>query len=540
MPNKLSAVVTAMSLAILSLTAHAQDHCKKLETVNFEQAADNPAVVIKARHVTDAKEALEFQFMFGKRSVVQGAYVGEDVTELPPHCRVEGYVAPAVKFLILLPEPDVWNGNVIYGSCDAFCGAVDEDIPVPLMLRGYAAIATDGGHINKRPFDGVWGYNNREAEIDFGHRASHVAAQIVKAVAKEYYGRESKYAYITGFSKGGHAGIKAALTYPEDYDGVLARAPVVRYQEINAVRLPWIAKSNTGADGSYILQADDAMLLHKAAIKSCDDTDGLEDGIIDDPRRCDFDPGALLCETGQGEASCLSEAQVQVARKFYSLPENDNGEVAYPYPLEVGSELDWPGFHVPRAPGQHPYAESIARTYIRYIAFDTDPGPDYDWRDFDGVREADRLKALKPIIDADGVDLKAFRDAGGKMIVLHGWGDGAVSARMTLDWFENMRNYMGESTSDFAQLYLLPGNKHGGSPADGPNINNSLEALEKWVEEGIEPESLLLHGEVDGEIVRTRPAYPYPAVAKYKGEGSINEAANFEAVVPEETVADRR
>ena len=528
-----SAAALAAACAVLSAPAFADEvACKALESISFERAADNPAVVRSARYVTEATEALEFQFMFGRRSVVQGAYVGENVTELPPHCRVEGYVAPAVKFLILLPDAESWNGNVIYGACDAFCGAVDEDMPVPLMLRGYAAIATDGGHINKRPFDGVWGHNNREGEIDFAHRASHVASQVVKAVARAHYGKEAEYAYITGFSKGGHAGIKSALTYPEDYDGVLSRAPVVRYQEINAVRMPWIVKSNKREDGSWVLQANDAMLLHRAAIAACDRMDGVEDGIIDDPRTCDFDPSSLLCAADEDAGECLSEEQVDAAKKLYSLPKNDHGEVAYPYPLLPGSELDWPGFHVPRAPGTTPYAESIASSYLRYIAFNEDPGPYYDWTEFDIARDAGRLNELKDMIDADGADLRAFRDAGGKMIVLHGWGDGAVSAQMTLDWYLSVKQLMGESTSDFVQLYLLPGNKHGGSPGDGPNINNSLEALEKWVEEGVKPTELLLTREVDGEIVRTRPAYPYPAVARYKGEGSIDDAANFEAVLP--------
>lgn len=206
------AVAAICSLA--SIEASAENACRNLETLSFEQATDNPAVVIRAQHVIEAEESLKFQFMFGRRSVVQGAYV----TELPPHCRVEGYVAPAVRFLILLPEAHNWNG--------------------------------------------------------------------------------------------------------------------------------------------------------------------------------------------------------------------------------------------------------------------------------------------------------------------------AVNAQMTLDWYLGVKELMGDSTSDFLQLYLLPGSKHGGSPGDGPNINNSLEALEKWVEEGVKPTGLLLKREVDGETVRTRPAYPYPAVARYKGEGSIDDAANFEAVLP--------
>lgn len=518
----------ALMSAQTAVQAAEPEACKALEKISFERAADNPAVIIKARHVTDGKEALKFQFMFGKRSIVQGMPVGENVKKVPSHCRIEGYVAPAVKFLILLPQHDAWNSKVMYASCDAFCGAVDEDMPVAGLLNGYATIATDGGHINKRPFDGVWGNNNREGEIDFGYRASHVAAQMVKAVAKAYYGREHTHAYTTGFSKGGHAGIKSALKYPGDYDGIVARAPVVRYQEINAVALPWIAKANSRADGSSILGAADAAFIHKAAIKSCDAVDGVVDGIIDDPRDCSFEPATLLCKGDAETGKCLTAEQVGTLKKFYSKPRNDKGKIAYPYSLEVGSEKDWPGFHVPRGPGGVPYARSIASSYIRYLAFDKDPGATYDWRTFDPVKEKRRLKKLKYIFDADGKDLRKFRDAGGKMIILHGWADGAVTAQMTIDWYEKMKRYMGPSTSSFVRLFVMPGNKHGGSPGDGPNVNESMAALEKWVEEGVAPEKLILRAEKkDGTVTRTRPVYPYPVRAKYKGSGSIDKAENF-------------
>ena len=534
---------TILRISLVSLCANAgialaaehsaADRCAALVSNNYESAADHPAVIRNSRWVTDATEALEVQFMFGKRSIVQGMDVGENVTELPAHCRVEGYVAPATRFLILLPEPTAWTGRVMYAACDAFCGAVDEDMPVPGLLNGIATIATDGGHINKRPFDGAWGFRNREGELTFGYKASHHAAQVVKAVASDYYGQPHTYSYITGFSKGGLAGIKAALMYPEDFDGVVSRAPVVRYQDINAIRLPYIYRSNTRDDGTPILVGDDVMVVHRAVIAACDAVDGLEDGIIDNPRHCDFDPAVLRCERGQDE-ECLTKEQVETVRKLYSKPTNGLGEVAYPYALEYGSELDWPGFHAPRTPDGESYAGSIGRTFLRYLAFDEDPGPEFDWQSFDPVANAHQLAAMRPVWDATDPDLRGFRNAGGKMIVVHGWGDGAVSAQMTIDWFENVEAFMGD-TSSFLQLYVAPGNKHGGSPGDGPNINNSLDALVAWVEDGEAPNRLVFRLENKaGETVRSRPGFPYPATARYKGEGSTDDAENFEPAFAEQ------
>lgn len=526
--NKFAALLALFwcALPAVAIAATEAERCEAIGKNSYEAAVDYPAVVISSRYVNEAKEALQVQFMFGKRSIVQGMDVGEDVHELPGHCRVEGYIAPATKFLLLLPDTSNWTGRVMYAACDAFCGAVDEDMPVPGLLNGIATIATDGGHVNKRPFDGTWGYNNRLGEIEFGYRASHHAAQLVKAVSQDYYGKAHSYAYITGFSKGGLAGIKAALMYPQDFDGILSRAPVTRYQEINAIRLPWLYKANTRDDGSPILVGEDSMVVHRAVIEACDAVDGLADGIIDDPRMCTFDPAVLQCERGQSD-NCLSEEKIEVVEKFYSQPYDDNGEILYPYALEYGSEFDWRGFHSPMAPGGSFYSGEIGRTFLRYMAFEEDPGADFDWLGFDPVANAHQLEPMKSVWDATDPDLRGFRDAGGKMIVIHGWGDGAVSARMSIDWFENVEGFM-DDTSSFLQLYVPPGNKHGGSPGDGPNINNSLDALISWVENGDVPDKLVFRLEdKNGETVRSRPGFPYPEVAKYSGEGSIDDAENF-------------
>lgn len=519
--------------------------CGELNQISFESAADRPASIKSARHVVEAKESLEWQFMFFKRSVVQGLPLKTEsgagdygVSELPPHCRVEGYIAPAISFLMLLPTNGDWNGDVLLNGCDAFCGLVDEDVVVPGLLHGYATITTDGGHQGREWFDGTWGYNNRQAEKDFGYEASHLGAQVAKAIAAAYYGKAHEHAFITGFSKGGSAGIKAALTYPEDFDGILARAPVVEYQDINAIRLPYLVKANTRADGSYILDEDDAPLVHDAALASCDREDGLRDGIIDDPRRCDFDPSVLLCEGGFEKGKCLTAEQVAVLHKIYALPTAPNGEVVFDYPVDVGSELDWHGFVVaprpmdPQAGGYAAYqGEMLGRTWLRYLAFDEDPGPGYDWTSFDAAKEGARLDILRTIYDATDPDLRAFRDAGGKMIVVHGWSDGAVSARMSVKWYDEVREFMGDSTDAFLRMYLPPGSKHGHG-GDGPYVYEGMEMLRAWVKDGVAPDMMLFEQPDDetGEITRTRPVYPYPDYARYRGRGDANDAANFRRV----------
>lgn len=514
---------TAPDVSTEGLSAH-RSACERLLSTNFESAADRPFVIQSASFNEEAVTPEGARSQLHKRAMSQGMH--DYIDTLPAHCEIRGYIAPAIQFVAMLPTADAWDSKTLYGACDALCGDAQWDMAITGMTRGFATIATDGGHVNRRPFDGVWGYMNDQAQIDFGYEASHLAAQTISALSSVMYGTAPELSFIAGFSKGGAAGIKAALTYPEDFDGVLARAPVVNYQAINAVRMPYIYKAVQREDGTPILTAANVPLIHSTVVEVCDPADGLVDGIIDDPRACDFDPAVMLCESGMSE-NCLTEEQVEALRKVYTEPTGSDGSVVYPNPVELGSELDWPKFLVPLFPGDESFAESIGRTYIRYLAFPEDPGADYDWLSFDPVTEGDRLDALASVYDANDPDLSAFRDAGGKMIVMHGWGDGAVSARTSIDWYENVQAEMGD-TDDFIRFFLIPGNKHGHG-GDGPELNEALAALEAWVNEGAAPEMLLLTQEdEDGQLLRTRPVYPYPLTAKYVGTGSIDEAENFQ------------
>jgi feruloyl esterase len=48
-----------------------------------------------------------------------------------------------------------------------------------------------------------------------------------------------------------------------------------------------------------------------------------------------------------------------------------------------------------------------------------------------------------------------------------------------------------------------------------------------WVEKGKAPDQIVGAHIEAGKTTRTRPLCPYPQVARYKGTGSIDEAASF-------------
>jgi feruloyl esterase len=59
-----------------------------------------------------------------------------------------------------------------------------------------------------------------------------------------------------------------------------------------------------------------------------------------------------------------------------------------------------------------------------------------------------------------------------------------------------------------------------------------LGALELWREDGKTPEAVIASHATDGKVDRTRPLCAYPEVAKYKGSGSTDDAANFACAKP--------
>jgi hypothetical protein len=504
--------------------------CEALNELDLEQVADSPGRIVSTSMQTDRRSTAPERVMHVKRGHSQGNPTLAFET-LPPHCRVEGYVTPHVRFYIALPPPDKWNERFMLAACDAWCGKLHEEITVPGLAGGYATLTNDGGHYSRAPFDGIWAHRDMDARINFAHRANHVTAAVGKAIAAAYYGRAPKRSYLAGFSKGGNAGLFAAQRYPADFDGIFVKAPVVHYNPKNAAHFPWIALAVHPDGKTPLLYAEKIPLLDKAVVDACDAIDGLKDRVIDDPRRCRFDPAVLSCKAGQSEAKheCLNAEQVTAVRKIYAKPVNARGEMYFEYPTDLSSERDWARAILPvRGSTELPFALTGAATGLRYMVVENNPGPGYDWRQFDFVAEKARIEAMSRHLDPDSLDMTAFKQRGGKLIIVHGWSDAMISARMTIDWFERMQKAMGgaAATGEFAQLYIVPGMHHGSGGA-GPYVFDSQSALVRWVEDGVAPNELMLEDEPGTVPFRRRPVYPYPAFARYKGKGDPNLASSF-------------
>jgi feruloyl esterase len=260
-------------------------------------------------------------------------------------------------------------------------------------------------------------------------------------------------------------------------------------------------------------------LVKNAVLQTCDATDGMKDGLLTDPRTCHFDPGTLLCRDGTSN-SCLTTAQVQAVKKIYAPTRKNNGELIFPG-LPPGSELGWG----PVTGGPEPFA--ISMWMFRFVHDDVN----WDWRTFDLDNDLSLVDNKVGFINEIESDLGKFKSRGGKLLLYHGWNDASIAPENTINYYSSVLSTMGNRQDDWIRLFMAPGMNHCGG-GDGPNAFDAVSALEQWVEKSKAPENILASHTLAGKVDRTRPLCPYPQVAKYKGSGSIDDAANFVCTAP--------
>lgn len=459
-------------------------------------------------------------------------------------CAVKGTLAPANTFAVSLPV-STWTQRFAELGCGGLCGnltdptnlgGISASYKCPLVQAGgFVTAATDMGHSG----NGTAWTLDVQKQADFAYRGQHITTLAAKKLIKAYYGQAQKFAYFIGCSDGGREALMAAQRYPNDYNGIIAGAPAALFQVQNSVYHGWSAISNstTGTSaGLPVLLADKVAVLHKAVAAACADT---PDGLITDPRTCNFDPASIQCAAGAtNTAQCLTVAEAAAAGKIYGGPldaiTNERMQVGRPLP---GSEINWPGVEVPNATAAAgaPVSASVGAynfvTSAINLIFTGNPTlPNIDTLGYtDAGFYSTYLAANHPLNDATNPDLSAFQKAGGKLILWHGWADQHISPKYTIAYYEAMQNQMGAATVDgFARMYLLPGVGHCGGGEGLANID-LVTQVTGWVEQSSAPAAVATYrtDATTGDVSASRPVYPYPAVAQYKGTGDYKDAANW-------------
>jgi Tannase and feruloyl esterase len=452
---------------------------------------------------------------------------------VPEHCRVSGLIAPQIRFEVNLPS--VWNRRFYMFGNGGFAGETPAtgsrpSLRAAALLRGFATASTNTGHdATSEPLATF--ATSEQKRIDYAFRAVHLTAGEGKRIAAAYYGRFPAYSYWDGCSTGGRQGLISAQRFPGDFDGIVAGAPVLAFVDA-LIQSLW--NGLVLADTPVALEK--LRLVAEAAYARCDAKDGVKDDVIEDPRKCDFDPERDLpqCPTGGDRPSCLPRAQSVAIKKIYAGVMSAGRPLLFGYPIgaEVASqsaiggapESGWNGWLIAR-PGEKSRHYQFGEGFVRYFALPK-AGPDFDAHNFNFDTDPPRLDELRKLLDASNPDLSAFRSRGGKLLMYFGWADMALPPLMGIDYFERAVARNGVDTPDFFRLFMVPGMFHcqGGI---GTDRFDAMTPLIDWVERG-EPPAMLMAARVhQGRLARTRPLCPYPQVARYLGSGSTDEAANF-------------
>lgn len=417
-----------------------------------------------------------------------------------------------------------WNGRFLGTGGGGFVGGSAGGIN-PALALGYASGATDTGHAGGSgsfAMDAT-GHLNWQAIRDNAHVGIHEMTVTGKALTQALYGAAPRYSYFNGCSTGGRQGLMEAQRYPQDYNGIVAGAPAINWPKLIMQSLWGSVQMNVAGDPipSCKLAAAAA-----AAVAACDAIDGVKDGVIEDPKRCAYDPKELI-GTSAGECGVFTEADAKIIRQLWDGPRREDGSFLW-YGQTRGADLN--GVAASRGTPLKPQGFPFAVDWLKYWLT---LNAQFDWTTVTpAIYEHfwdQSVEQYGIVIGTDNPDLTAFRDRGGKAIIWHGWADQLISAEGTMDYYKRVQQQMGgaEKTSQFARLFLAPGVAHCAGGA-GPNPYGQLDTLLSWVEDGAAPTALTAaRRDQAGAITRSRPLCQYPLVAKYKGTGSTDEAANF-------------
>ena len=453
----------------------------------------------------------------------RGTAQADGPVDLPAFCRVAATLKPSsdsdIKIEVWLPTAN-WNGKFQAVGNGGWTGNIAYPAMMEGLRRGYATSSTDTGHVGG---SASFALGHPEKVVDFGYRSVHEMTLKAKSMVAAYYGNPPRRSYWSGCSAGGRQGMKEVQRFASDFDGVVAGAPA----------LDWTGRAGQSLRVAQALHADEAgyippakyPAIHSAVLQACDALDGVKDGVLENPRLCRFDPKVLECK-GADEATCLTKAQVETARRVYAASTNpltrreitslEHGSGRAAEETDVIPEHTWGGAQ----------PLGISSDLFKFLVF---KDPNWDYRTFNWDKDIVLAEQIDGgTINALEPNLKPFFDRGGKLLHYHGWADPQISPGNSVAYYKSVAEANGGASKiqNSYRMFMVPGMAHCGG-GDGPNSFDMVSALEQWVEKGSVPTQIVASRIRDGKVERTRPLCPYPQVATYKETGSTDEAANF-------------
>ena len=410
----------------------------------------------------------------------------------------------------------------------------DNDELAKALSQNYTVVATDGGHqYHDMTSSKSWSLddnNNVNMALlkDFSYIGLNDAAIVGKSIAHSFYSHEPTYSYWNGCSTGGRQGLMLAQRYPTAYDGILAAAPAINWPTFLVTEYwPQLVMNTLGRYTPKCIT--DA--ITDAAIKACDQQDGVVDGVISVPDLCDFDPFTVVDQKVNCNETSVSitKEDAIIVQKIWEGVKSTNGSFIW-YGLEKGAPLsqkwsqsmvatncsgntpsDCTGLPFP------PSADWISQFVLQ------DPSINLTTLRHEDLVDIVHVSKVKydSIIATDNPDLSGFKQSGGKMITWHGLSDELIFPKGT-DNYYNRVEARDSDVRDYYRYFQAPGVHHC-REGSGPIPEDPLSAVVAWVEEGVVPNTL--HAvTLDGES--NRNLCQYPLVSVYQG-GDPKAASSY-------------
>lgn len=507
-------------------------------TATLLVGCSTPSVAPIASNPALACRALQGQSIGQQQATITEATLIPQGDGMLEHCRVVAALTDsALRFDVRLPTSG-WNGRFLALGGGGFKGEIfvptRPNYSASVTRDGWATMATNGGYDfpqrDAEYFRAEFAYDTMKL-ADYTYLSIHRSLPLAKEVLQLYYGKPAQRHYFEGCSAGGHEGMMLSQRFPADFDGIIARAPAGNFPGL-FLQFNRFSKAQRAAGGQ--LNESKQTLLAQAVLQHCDAADGLRDGIVSNPRSCNFNPAVLRCTGGADTGNqCLSDAQINTVLTATSEYRTAKGQLLHAgvnwggedHRTKGWGEYLWPW---PQAPFS---GESVATRFSDgFIRSFVVREGGYDTLQFNPDQWSSTLSLLGQQFGAFNPDLSAYRARGGKLILWNGEQDTAVSSRETARYTDAVVQRLGQSGADeVLETYLAPGVGHC-SGGTGPDRIELLRAMVQWVEHGVAPSRQnLTHNQLDasGTPIVTRPACKYPTYPRYKGSGDPNKPDSF-------------
>ena len=367
----------------------------------------------------------------------------------------------------------------------------------------------------------------------------HTGVVVGKQITESFYGKEYTKSYYLGCSTGGRQGFKSAQDFPEDFDGIVAGAPALAFNNLTSWSGHFVPLTGP-ANSSTFVPTNLWPVIHEDIMKQCDMLDGYADGILEDASICNYNASSLLCGSGTNSSACLTSTQVETVDKIYSPTLAADGSLVFPR-MQPGSEIL--ASYILYTGEPFPYTVD----WFRYAIYND---PTWDARNLN-TTDYDNAARINPSnIQTWKGDLSAVRDRGAKILHWHGLMDGIITSENSPRYYEHVAQTMNATPTDldaFYRYFPVSGTGHcaggdgawaigqalGAAQSQDPS-ENVLMAVVDWVENGEAPETLIgtkwVNDLQSAGVEYQRAHCKYPKRNQYKGEGNPKELGSWECV----------